>query len=244
MFAGPNGSGKTTLAEAVEKKSIPLGVFVNADNIEKELRGKGAFSLNTFSFESDTKTLQSFIQDDGMTPKILKTTDIHLSFSISDNHIQFSGEYNSYIAADIASFARHQLLLKGKSFSFETVFSHESKLEFLEKAKAQGYKIYFYFLATDDPAININRVKIRVAQHGHFVPDEKVVKRYYRSLDLLLDAVRKSKRAYLFDSSGVGYELIAEITDGKKVKMEVKSEKVPNWFIDNLYRKQEGHMRC
>jgi len=36
IFAGPNGSGKSTLFESLSKK-YDVGVFVNADNIEKEL---------------------------------------------------------------------------------------------------------------------------------------------------------------------------------------------------------------
>jgi len=38
IFAGPNGSGKTTLKNVLEKEY--LGVYVNADDIEKELKEK------------------------------------------------------------------------------------------------------------------------------------------------------------------------------------------------------------
>jgi predicted ABC-type ATPase len=38
-------------------------------------------------------------------------------------------------------------------FSFETVFSHSSKVGFLENAKNHGWDVYLYFVSTNDPEI-------------------------------------------------------------------------------------------
>lgn len=38
MFAGPNGSGKSTLKDEVEAHG--LGVYINADDIEAEIRAQ------------------------------------------------------------------------------------------------------------------------------------------------------------------------------------------------------------
>jgi predicted ABC-type ATPase len=38
IFAGPNGSGKTTLKSVLKKEY--LGVYINADDIEKEIKDK------------------------------------------------------------------------------------------------------------------------------------------------------------------------------------------------------------
>jgi predicted ABC-type ATPase len=37
VFAGPNGSGKTTIIKTL-KERIRFGVYVNADDIEKDLK--------------------------------------------------------------------------------------------------------------------------------------------------------------------------------------------------------------
>jgi predicted ABC-type ATPase len=37
---------------------------------------------------------------------------------------------------------------------------------------------------------------------GHDVPTDKVSARYYRSLDLLHEAVKHTNRTYIFDNSG------------------------------------------
>jgi predicted ABC-type ATPase len=46
VFAGPNGSGKSTIPEILRPEWI--GVYVNADEIEKQLRHSGALDLNSF----------------------------------------------------------------------------------------------------------------------------------------------------------------------------------------------------
>lgn len=62
-----------------------------------------------------------------------------------------------------------------------------------------GYRTYLYYIATEDPRINVSRVKYRVTRGGHDVPEEKTVNRYHASLALLREAIRYSNRAYIFD---------------------------------------------
>lgn len=50
MFAGPNGSGKSTL-----KSYLPaplLGVYLNPDDIEAEIRKQGVLDLNAYRLGS------------------------------------------------------------------------------------------------------------------------------------------------------------------------------------------------
>ena len=60
------------------------------------------------------------------------------------------------------------------SFSFETVMSHPSKIKELKKAKEKGYRIYLYFVCTDDAEINVNRVANRIEKGGHPVDVYKI----------------------------------------------------------------------
>jgi predicted ABC-type ATPase len=97
--------------------------------------------------------------------------------------LNFGGEIDSYFCADIAEFLRQQLLKNGITFTYETVMSYTGKIDFLKRAKESGIGVYLYYIATEDPVININRVSLRVAQLGHNVPDSKVKSRYYNSLN-------------------------------------------------------------
>lgn len=87
-------------------------------------------------------------------------------------------------------------------------------------------------MATDDPAINISRVRNRVRLGGHGVPEDKITPRYYRSLELLIEAIRHTNRAYIFDNSGDNadgkHTWLAEITEAKI--LELKTDRIPSWF--------------
>lgn len=96
------------------------------------------------------------------------------------------------------------------------------------RAKSAGFRNYLYFVATEDPAINVSRVKIRVKEGGHNVPIEKIRSRYYRSLDNLVSAMRQTSRAYVYDNSGAEATLIAEVAGGREI--EIKNSNVPVWF--------------
>lgn len=56
MFAGPNGSGKSSLQ--VELKPEWLGVYVNADDMARELRTEGCLNLQAYSFGMPIEQLQ------------------------------------------------------------------------------------------------------------------------------------------------------------------------------------------
>ena len=172
LFAGPNGSGKTTLKDVIDEKL--LGVYVNPDDIEKQL--KKGIDFNDFKIEVEIDEIYKFF--DNSFYKISKGI-----FSFENNKIKFT-EQNSYIASVLSSFIREKLLEKGVSFSFESVASSKDKIEFIKKAKNLGYRIYIYFIATNSLLINISRVKNRVkAKIGHFVPEDKIIKRYYKSIE-------------------------------------------------------------
>lgn len=70
------------------------------------------------------------------------------------------------------------------------------------------------------------------AMGGHAVPEYKIVSHCHHSLNLLMDAIRHTNRAYIFDNSGDNadgkHTWLAEITEGKT--MELKMYQVPAWF--------------
>jgi predicted ABC-type ATPase len=111
------------------------------------------------------------------------------------------GDAGSLKAQQRADELRDQCLRGGKSFSFETVMSHESKVQFMQRAKAAGFTTQLYFVATGDPNLNIGRVRTRVASGGHDVPEDRIVARYHRTIALLPSAMLASDRAVLFDNS-------------------------------------------
>ena len=104
-------------------------------------------------------------------------------------------------AQRLADAARRDCLDRRVSFSFETVMSHPSKVEFLLEAKALGYYVMLFFVGTEDPRVNVARVEMRVAMGGHSVPMDRILLRYDRTMNLLPDAILASNRTVLFDNS-------------------------------------------
>lgn len=235
MFAGPNGSGKSTIKEVLPPEL--LGVYINPDEIEKGLRLCGSLNLADFCVPPAEGELLAYLRASRLLEKTGLLGDVE-RLSCQGGRLDFSGvAVNSYFASVVADFIRQQLLKHRISFTFETVMSSADKVDFLCKAKQQGFRTYLYFVATEDPQINISRVAHRVRVGGHPVPEDKIVSRYYRSLDLLSEAVACSDRAYIFDNSGHERVWLAEVTNG--VELEFKAEWIPHWFKAALWDKFE-----
>jgi predicted ABC-type ATPase len=104
-------------------------------------------------------------------------------------------------AQSIADFKRDICLQRRESFSFETVMSHQSKIELMIRAHDAGFDITLYFVATCDPEINVRRVENRVGMGGHDVPHDRIRAWYWRSLGFLAHAALVARRTVAFDNS-------------------------------------------
>ncbi|HEY0302355.1 MAG TPA: zeta toxin family protein [Rhizomicrobium sp.] len=154
-----------------------------------------------------------------------------------------NGEYEARVAEAqrMADARRQDCLDRRASFSFETVMSHPSKIEVLKRARALGYFVLLFFVATESPELNVARVRQRVALGGHAVPEDRIVARYRRTMGLLPDAIANCDRVVLFDNSyrdeagGARLEPFCEIvrTAGKPSITRLVEGRIPNW-ADNL----------
>lgn len=228
MFAGPNGSGKSTLQSVLPKEL--LGVYLNPDELEQEIRQQGFLDFAAYGVPTTAEeVLPFFTNSDLLIAEGFGDEARQLGFA--NGRLVFGKVVvNSYYASVASDFLRQKFLDEKISFTFETVMSHRSKVDVLAKAQRAGYRTYLYYIATDDPAINISRVRSRVKLGGHAVPEDRIEKRYHRSLDLLLAAIQHTNRAYVFDNSGDNqkHTWLAEITEGRE--LEMKTDQSPAWF--------------
>ena len=234
MFAGPNGSGKSTLNQVVHPPAR-LGYYLNADEIERNLLSGDGLNLDGLPFDFSETELREFMS----RSEILANRDPGaLTIDEAVAHLPSSAA-GGYHAAAISEFIRQKLLEARITFSFETVMSHPSKIELLRSARQRGYRTYLYYIATEDPEINVARVEAREKQGGHGVPVAKIRERYVRSLDLLADAIAESNRAFIFDNSTEDSERVwfTEFEDGDKLLLKVEPEEVPLWFHRAVFDK-------
>ncbi|NQW99934.1 zeta toxin family protein [bacterium] len=235
MFAGPNGSGKSTIKSVVPAGL--LGVYLNPDEIQKDIEDRDFLNVRDYGVETTEEEILPFFKNSSLLQKAELDEEAGC-LRFMDGKLSFHEVIvNAYFASVAADFLRRKLLEQRVSFSFETVMSSPDKVALLKQAQALGYRTYLYYIATEDPAINVARVKARVNLGGHDVPEEKIVSRYARSLDLLLEAVKHTNRAYLFDNSRQGTEhlWVAEITDARE--LELKCDPMPLWFQKTVWDK-------
>ncbi|WP_219601021.1 zeta toxin family protein [Hymenobacter sp. DG01] len=240
VLAGPNGSGKSFLVPSLATE-VNLGVIVNADEIEARLKAQHrrrtrVLNLHDWKLMLTQQDLDAFLQAEEATKQTTLAQQQMQKLRIEENVLLFTAvKIDSYLASRVAEFLRYSLLAARQSFTFETVMSHPSKLAFLRDAQAAGFRTYLYFVATEDPEINVGRVRARVQKKGHDVARDKIISRYARTLDYLFDAVRLVNRAFIFDNSYAAPQLVAEVEEGKRV--EFKTATIPAW-VDTYFRQK------
>ena len=137
-------------------------------------------------------------------------------------------ENKSYEAAKIAESMRMALLQQGRTFCFETVFSHPSKIDFIALAKSMGYEIVLVFVHLENIALNQARVAQRVSEGGHSVPADKVSSRVPRVLQNIQQVLPLCDHCYLLDNSRLDnpFQRVAEIHSGL---ISLKASPLPEW---------------
>ena len=69
----------------------------------------------------------------------------------------------------------------GESFVLESTLSGNYLMKVIEKANDSGYSVKIVYIFLETPKDCIQRIRIRVTLGGHSIPDEDVIRRYYRS---------------------------------------------------------------
>ena len=144
-----------------------------------------------------------------------------------------NSEKVSYEAANVAEQIREQLLQKGVSFCFETVFSHVSKIDFVAKARAQGYEVILVYIHLDTSELNEARVYQRVTEGGHNVPIDKIHSRIPRTMEHIGAVLPLVDEARLLDNSyrDNPFQQIACVKQGRRQWI---NDSLPHWAEEIL----------
>ncbi|HEY8782648.1 MAG TPA: zeta toxin family protein [Mucilaginibacter sp.] len=229
LFAGPNGSGKTSLFDYLKKNGfIHTELYINADRYEHELKENLRFNFNAYRVKVSYEEFSEHLEASTLYIDKIKDKNFIKQISIKAGILNFNipkNEINSYHASLVTSYLVDKLIETNQSFSFETVMSHKSKVILLDIAKSKGYKTYLYFVYTDNPELNVTRVKLRALMGLHNVNAEIVKSRYKRTFELLPMALKIADEAYIIDNSE-HFVIVAEKRNNVLVFNKPSSDKI------------------
>lgn len=116
-------------------------------------------------------------------------------------------------------------LANGEDFVIETTLSAKSYGNLVLKAKKLGYEVILIYFWLEGPGHAIERVARRVRQGGHYIPNEVVIRRYWKGINNLIERfIPIVDKWVLFDNS--------DYTEGHPLRI---AEKLPdgNIIVEN-----------
>lgn len=107
-----------------------------------------------------------------------------------------------------------ELLARNHDFAFETTLASKTHIHTIRKAKQLGYEIILVFIWLESPELAEVRVKKRVSEGGHNIPQDIIRRRYFRGLINLFRMFLPECNYYLVvNNSGNSPEVIVEFKD-------------------------------
>ncbi|MEO1583731.1 MAG: zeta toxin family protein [Planctomycetota bacterium] len=94
----------------------------------------------------------------------------------------FAPETTAIAAGRIMLNRLHELGRNRRTFAFETTLATRSFAPWLRELRSTGYAVRLVFLALLTPEQAVERVRLRVSQGGHDVPEDVIRRRFYRGL--------------------------------------------------------------
>ena len=166
--------------------------------------------------------------------------NVKKSFRINSDEIvgeigKWDSETDQVKAAKIAVGLRNECMEKGNSFNEETTLTGKTILKLIDKVREKNYKLHLFYVGVGSSDISKERIKKRVADGGHHIPDEVVDKRYKESLKNFEKILKKFDNVVVYDNS-VRFRTLLRIIDKKVIKI---ADDLPEWMkntINNNYK--------
>ena len=129
------------------------------------------------------KTTASFT----ILPGLLRCKNFVNADEIARGISPFSPESVAVQAGRIMLHRIDELILQGVDFAIETTLATRSYVNLIKRAKKSGYKIFMLFFYLENPNQAILRVRQRVSEGGHDIPNEVIIRRYNLGIRNLID---------------------------------------------------------
>lgn len=144
-------------------------------------------------------------------PEILECKEFVNADEIARGLSPFQPETVSFEAGRIMLNRIDNLLHENTSFALETTLSTKIYRTKILNAQFNGYQVILLFFWLKNIDLAKERVRIRVLEGGHNIPEDVIERRYLNGITNLFDIyVPIVDEVLIFDNSEGNYELIAE----------------------------------
>lgn len=116
-----------------------------------------------------------------------------------------------------------------QSFAVESTLSGNNIVRIIRKARKQNYKIILVYSFLQNCTICIERVKKRVENGGHNVPEEDIIRRYYKSVIKFWDEYRLIVDEWTMFYNGYEYAPVI-VSFGEKDNFDIINKEMQNNF--------------
>ena len=103
---------------------------------------------------------------------------------------------------------------RNEPFAFETTLSGKGYIKKIKDWKAKQYEIIIYYLKVPSVEFAIERVKLRVAQGGHNVPEQDIIRRFGRSWINFQQIYKSLADSWIVFDTSVNQPVILDESEG------------------------------
>lgn len=142
------------------------------------------------------------------------------------------------IKAGRRAIQRLEWLIGSRSdFVYETTLSSHQSIRLLRVAREAGYAVLLVFIALQSADLHVLRVKQRVLQGGHAIPETSVRRRYHKTFDQLQRAIPFCHAVEVYDNSGPeGPRLVVSLREGRVVDAAFRDNALDRGIASSLRR--------
>jgi predicted ABC-type ATPase len=120
-----------------------------------------------------------------------------------------------------------EFLKQDKNFAFETTAAGTNYIKYLQEAKERNYQINLLFLWLSSPELAVKRVQQRVAQGGHNIPKDTIIRRYHLGLkNLFKYYLDIADSVMIIDNSLSGRLVFEKLNNSLKIHEQKIWEKI------------------
>lgn len=167
-------------------------------------------------------------------PEILDCKEFVNADEIAKGLSPFQPETVSFESGRIMLKRLDVLLKAEEDFAFETTLASKIFAHFIDEARTKNYEVTLIFFWLNSVELAIERVKTRVKEGGHNIPQDVIIRRYKRGLENFFSIYKDKVDNWMFvDNSGKPYTEIA-----KSANREIYINNAAKWdLISKKYEK-------